>query len=54
MKRTWNVDCHQRFPVSQTISMYQVAGFGRGSKELEDLVRPPADWEREIMFDSIS
>ena len=31
MNRLLHVDCQKRFPVSQTNSMYQVAGFGRGS-----------------------
>ena len=41
------MDCQKRFPVSQTNSMYQVAGFGRGSTWLEDMERLPADWERD-------
>ena len=31
MNRACDVDCQQRFPVSQTNSMYQMACFGRGS-----------------------
>ena len=50
MNRLLRVDCQKRFPVSQTNSMYQVAGFGRGSTLLEDLEPLPADWEREIIF----
>ena len=48
MNRLLHVDCQKRFPVSH--SMYQVAGFGRGSTLLEDLEPLPADWEREIIF----
>ena len=31
--------------------MYQVAGFGRGSTQLEDLERLPVDWERKKIED---
>ena len=31
MNRLLHVDCQKRFLVSQTNSMYQIAGFGRGS-----------------------
>ena len=31
MNRLLLVDCQERFPVSQTNSMSQIAGFGRGS-----------------------
>ena len=50
MNRSLLVDCPERFPVSQTNSMYQIAVFGRGSTYIEDLERLPADWEREIIF----
>ena len=43
------VHCQKSFPVSQTSSMYEIAGFGRSS-EFEDLERLPADWEREVIF----
>ena len=52
MNRSLLVHCQKRFPVSQTNSMYQVAGFGRGSTWIEDLERLQADCEREIIFHS--
>ena len=50
MNRLLLVGCQKRFLVSRTNSMYQVAGFGRGSTKINDLERLPADWEREIIF----
>ena len=50
MNRLLHVDSQKRFPVSQTNSMYQVASFGRGSTQLEDLERLPVDWAREKFF----
>ena len=37
-------------PVSQTNFMCQIAGLGRGSRQIENLERLPVDWEREIIF----
>ena len=50
MNRLVQVDCQKRFPMYQASSMYQVAGFGRGSAYHEDLEQLPVDWERGIIF----
>ena len=50
MTQMSTVDLQERFPVSQTDSMYQMACFGRGSKKIEDLERLLVDWERQNFF----
>ena len=52
MNRLVQVDCRKRFPMYQVCSMYQVAGFGRGSANHEDLEQLPVVWERGIIFHS--
>ena len=44
------MDCPKRFPMYQASSMYQVAGFGSGSANREDLEPLPVDEERGIIF----
>ena len=50
MNRLLLVDCQKSFPTSQSNSVYQIAGFGRGSTWIDDLERLLADWERETNF----
>ena len=50
MNRSLLVDCRKRFPVSQTNFMYQIAGFSRGSKKIEDVEKLLVDWERGIIL----
>ena len=46
LSRLVQVDYRKRFPVYQASSVFQVAGFGRGSAYHEDLEQRPVDWER--------
>ena len=50
MNRLLLVDCQKTLSCVPDNSMYQIAGFGRGSTNHEDLERLPADWERGCNF----